>query len=114
MNVTAPTPSAQLWQVITSLTTSRRTNVQDRVVSCAFTLLPLVRAALLLRRSVPHVLLREQDDSTGGAVQPQGQKGGPVARVGETIGQRSVDHFELSGDVCGAAVVAAAVQRRRG
>lgn len=34
-----------------------------------------------------HGLLREQDDSAVGAVQPQGQEGGAVAPVGERIHQ---------------------------
>ena len=41
------------------------------------------RADSLLPCSVRHVRLREQDDSAGDALQPQGQKGGPVASTGE-------------------------------
>ena len=38
---------------------------------------------LLLRRRVQHVLLRGQNNSAFGALQPQSQKGGAVAPIGE-------------------------------
>lgn len=49
----------------------------------------LLFSGLLFSLGVQHVHLREQDDSPGDAVQPQGEKGGPVAHTGEKADQRT-------------------------
>lgn len=65
-------------------------------------------AGLLLRHSVQHVLLREQDDPAGDALQPQSPESGPVAIVGENGPSFTRNTTPSALSCCGCAVTGSA------
>ena len=70
-----------------------------RVCVCPYPSVSLAYTGLHFPLRVQHVLLREQDDSALGALQPHSQKGGAVARIGEKITTR--DELDRTASVRG-------------